>query len=632
MINLKKLRTRAAAFAGTAVIAASAVSYTPASADSNPNYAEALALSLYFFDANECGSGVDDNALTWRGNCHTYDAQASLSSATYLGSSEKQKIQAQTGGDTVDVSGGYHDAGDHVKFNLTMGYAASCLGLSYYMNPGAYEKAGCEAHLKEILKKTTDYLKKTTFLDDSGNVYAVCATVSNQSDHSYWTAPETQNYNRPTYWLTASRNNSVITSWMSGAFSAAAYVFKDSDPTYSAECKKYAKALFNFGKDHPGMEDVNDGMYTTTDTYIDNLMLAQVMMYINGDADLPDCKPNGDKSYTYNGQKYYDYYLYCWDKAWSGYAAVMYRITGDKTYAEEAKREVEGQGGLPTSSYNGNGWGAARYNCALQFCGQATEDPQLMQGAKFQMDHILGNNSRGYSYLLGFGDKWPTHIHHRAANPGNGNQTSTDNPDSKYVLYGALVGGDDASGAYEDHSDRYQFTEPALDYNGSFALAIAPLVNQYGGDADEIKTLIASAPEINENYDFGGGEVIVPPTPQPQVLNYKYDINQDAVINVSDIVCLERFLTKQYKEVNEVYDIDNPPAPGSVTHYYQIGDWKIPIGQTATGYSYQYGGISNFDVTDDDKANVFDLIALKRYIDSLSGHETEVTEYVPVTD
>ena len=139
----------------------------------------------------------------------------------------------------------------------------------------------------------------------------------------------------------------------------------------------------------------------------------------------------------------------------------------------------------------------------------------------------------------------------------------------------------------KDHSDRYQFTEPALDYNGSFALAIAPLVNQYGGDANEIKTLIASAPEINENYDFGGGEVIVPPTPQPQVLNYKYDINQDAVINVSDIVCLERFLTKQYEEVHLDYDVWDMPAPGTLTDYYQIGDWKIPIGQTSNGYSYK---------------------------------------------
>lgn len=483
--------------------AASTFSPTVVTAADGNNYYEALALSLYFFDANLCGDKVDDNSLTWRGNCHTYDAEASLDNAKNLDSSLRSIVDPDGDG-KVDVSGGYHDAGDHVKFNLTMGFAASSLGLSSYLNPGVYEKAGCEEHLKEILRNTADYMMKTTFLDGSGNVAAICATVSDQSDHSYWTAPETQTYSRPTYWLTASNNNSVISATMSSAFSSAAYVFKDSDPAYSAECLKYAKALFDFTSQHTGMSnDPNSGMYSTSDTYVDDLCLAQAWLYINGASELPNCKPNGDKSYTYNGQKYYDYYLYCWDKVWSGYSAVMYKITGEQCYADEVKNEVQGQGGLPTSSYNGNGWGASRYNCALQFCGIATGDQTLIQGAKYQMDHILGNNSYGYSFLLGYGDKWPTHIHHRAANPGENGQTSASNPDSKYVLYGALVGGDDASGNYEDHADRYQFTEPALDYNACFALACASLANIYGGDETEINTLISNASEINEDYVFG---------------------------------------------------------------------------------------------------------------------------------
>ena len=483
--------------------AVSSLSSGIVTAEGSINYADALALSLYFFDANQCGDKVDDNCLTWRGNCHTYDAEASLDNANNLDSSLRSIVDPDGDG-KVDVSGGYHDAGDHVKFNLTMGFAASSLGLSSYLNPGVYKNAGCEDHLKEIIRNTADYMMKTTFLDDSGNVAAICATVSNQSDHSMWTAPETQNYSRPTYWLTASKNNSVISATMSSAFSSAAYIFKDSDPAYSAECLKYAKALLDFTVNHPEMSnDPNSGMYSTSDTYVDDLCLAQVWLYINGAGDLPNCKPNGDKSYTYNGQKYYDYYLYSWDKVWSGYSAIMYKITGEQCYADEVKNEIQGQGGLPTSSYNGNGWGASRYNCALQFCGIATGDKTLIEGAKFQMDHILGNNSRGYSFLLGYGDKWPTHIHHRAANPGENNQTSVDNPDSKYVLYGALVGGDDSSGNYEDHSDRYQFTEPALDYNACFALACASLCSQYGDETDEINSIITEASEIDENYVFG---------------------------------------------------------------------------------------------------------------------------------
>ena len=54
----------------------------PASADNgDENFGEALALSLYFYDANACGTGITDGPLTWRGDCHTYDGQAEISKA-----------------------------------------------------------------------------------------------------------------------------------------------------------------------------------------------------------------------------------------------------------------------------------------------------------------------------------------------------------------------------------------------------------------------------------------------------------------------------------------------------------------------------------------------------------------------
>lgn len=493
--------------AATLLSCNAAVVPSSVTAAGDANYAKALALSLYFFDANECGKEVDDNCLTWRGNCHTYDDSASLDSATNLTNTEKSLIQAANGGsNTVDVSGGYHDAGDHVKFNLTMGFAASSLGLSYYMNPGAYAKAGCEDHLKEILKNTCDYFMKTTFRDDSGEVYAVCATVSDQSDHGIWTAPETQTIARPTYWLTKSKNNSVTTATMASAFAGTAYVFKESDPDYAAKCLDYAKALYKFASTYTGMEDTNSGMYSTSDTYVDDLALAQAWLYIHNEESLPTYKPTANGCYN---NQYYDYYLYCWDKCWTGYATLMYYLTGDQTFANEMQFELNNQGGCPTNKYNANGWGASRYNCANQMValGLAKGDANstYAQGAKFQMDYILGNNSFGYSFLVGYGDKSPKQIHHRAANPNKG--------DATYTLYGALIGGPDSSGNYNDYYDAYQFTEPALDYNACFVLACAGLVNLYGGDASEIDSITSSASEIDETYVFGDGEVVLPTEP-----------------------------------------------------------------------------------------------------------------------
>ena len=62
---------------GQPVYAASAETETSAS-DVEINFAKALQLSLYFYDANKCGYGITGGNLEWRGDCHTEDAAVPL--------------------------------------------------------------------------------------------------------------------------------------------------------------------------------------------------------------------------------------------------------------------------------------------------------------------------------------------------------------------------------------------------------------------------------------------------------------------------------------------------------------------------------------------------------------------------
>ena len=65
-----------AAYAGAATTPGKADYY-----DTDSNWARVLQHTLYFYDANMCGTGVNENnLLSWRGNCHTYDAEVPLDS------------------------------------------------------------------------------------------------------------------------------------------------------------------------------------------------------------------------------------------------------------------------------------------------------------------------------------------------------------------------------------------------------------------------------------------------------------------------------------------------------------------------------------------------------------------------
>ena len=90
--NKKKLKNRLVAGIMSAAMltstGASMMTSIPVSAADN-DYYEALALSLYFFDGNACGSDVSDGVLTWRGDCHTYDSKAAISDAENFDSSFK---------------------------------------------------------------------------------------------------------------------------------------------------------------------------------------------------------------------------------------------------------------------------------------------------------------------------------------------------------------------------------------------------------------------------------------------------------------------------------------------------------------------------------------------------------------
>jgi len=68
-------------------------------------------------------------------------------------------------------------------------------------------------------------------------------------------------------------------------------------------------------------------------------------------------------------------------------------------------------------------------------------------------------------YVVGYSSNSVKYPHHRAA---SGLKDANDSSPHKYVLYGALVGGPDASDQHVDRTNDYIYNEVAIDYNAAF--------------------------------------------------------------------------------------------------------------------------------------------------------------------
>ena len=237
------------------------------------NFAKALQLSMYFYDANKCGPR--SGRLEWRGDCHMEDAQVPLipmtdkQRGTNLSQEfiDKHKDVLDPDGDGfMDLSGGMHDAGDHVKFGLPGTYAASTLGWGYYEFKDAYKDSGQEEHIIDILHWFNEFYLKCLYYDENGDVLAFCYQVGEgNNDHNYWVCPDLQgtwllNFERPAYFATVETPASDMCAGAAASLAVNYLNFKDTEPEFAEESLKAAKALYKFAKEsHTERKVVNTG-------------------------------------------------------------------------------------------------------------------------------------------------------------------------------------------------------------------------------------------------------------------------------------------------------------------------------------------------------------------------------------
>uniref|UniRef100_A0A6N2LST2 Endoglucanase n=1 Tax=Salix viminalis TaxID=40686 RepID=A0A6N2LST2_SALVM len=262
--------------------------------------------------------------------------------------------------------------------------------------------------------------------------------TSGYNDVTCWQRPEDMNYLRPV--SACNETASDLAGEIVAALSAASIVFKE-DTGYSVKLIQSAEKLFEVAtKNDTGH---HQGTYTAVE----------------------DC--GGEARTYYNSSGYQDELI--WGGTW------LFFATGNTSYLGYAT------GGLILLRPDHGE--PLQFAATASFLGKLYSD-YLELLRRSGVNYILGDNPMKMSYMVGFGNKYPTHVHHRAASiPWDDQHYSCPEGDrwlyskdpNPNILYGAMVAGPDKFDNFLDDRDKPWFTEPTIASNAGLVAALIAL-------------------------------------------------------------------------------------------------------------------------------------------------------------
>ena len=460
--------------------------------ESDASYDEALGLSLLFYEANRSGD-LDEanNRVPWRGDSGLRDGLDGV----YFGDATAENLQTDL---SFDLTGGYHDAGDHVKFGLPLASSLSTLAWGGISFRDGYETAGQMEALLDTVRWGTDYLLKAQGLDQNGNTTFFVAQVGDgHADHAQWSAPEDQTIQRPAMAVTPDQPGSDVSAASAAALASASVLFRQQgEERYANTLLERAQSLFEFADRFRGKySDAISGVqsfYNSWSGYHDELAYGAAWLGRAVEAS----GGNGESYRSKAAQHYHNDigglnngWTHNWDDASYATAVLLAEDTNDVEALSDVQAWLDSwvdgtngvqitEGGLRFIST----WGSLRYAANTAMLAAEVADHLIDPNGRYStlasdsIDYILGDNPRQSSYVVGYGSNYPQQPHHRAASGVGWEGFNRDQP-NQHVLNGALVGGPSEANdyAYTDSRADYISNEVAIDYNAGLTVALAYL-------------------------------------------------------------------------------------------------------------------------------------------------------------
>lgn len=416
---------------------------------------------------------------------------------------------------SVDLSGGWFDCGDHVKFGQTEFYAAYVVlkGFSEwpagYNDYYSYDYSGYQAAgdftwegakgtpngipdvLDEIKYACEFFIKctpnATTFYSQVGD---------GNADHQNWVTsvamaalPKSQGgQSDGSRTVTKNPNDCAMPSFCAATLALFSKAYKKYDPEFAAKCLTHAEYAYTYAKSKKGNSAAAGSFYPAHKNPYDAYICACAELYW----------ATGDNSYKTeaiaNNGKVNDHNWQFGYNNSDDLAAYNLLKLGDTSCLELLEKFInnyyKGKANSSGVYQSSDNWGTLRYNGNVAFIvalystykKSTTVDKFIYNN----IDYILGNNSGKLSYIVGFtpaasGYSSFKHPHHRnvyLTDNINAAQQNLSIPD-RNKQFGFLGGGKGynpstlANAATQD----YEITEGGIDYNAGLTGALAYIVS-----------------------------------------------------------------------------------------------------------------------------------------------------------
>lgn len=311
----------------------------------------------------------------------------------------------------VDVTGGWHDAGDYVKFLNTTAYSTYMLLFSYEFDPVKFgfdrDNNGVPDLLEEA-KVGLDWLLRAAY---SSNKFIT--QVQDLRDHEVgWRMPEedTLRFDRPAF---VGMGKNLIGIY-SATMALASRIWRNTIqfPEFADKCLNAAEKYYAIKDRVQNIDSSGTGMYIDN-SFEGKMALAAVELYLTNKKQsfLDDAKVYADSA----GADFW------W--SWGNINSIAhYRLGGiEERYREFIKKNLDHFKENSSSNLFGLGaslsWGTNQtiIGIALQeiLWQKLTGDISYNTLATIQKDFILGRNPWGISFIQNVGDNFTRNFHHQ---------------------------------------------------------------------------------------------------------------------------------------------------------------------------------------------------------------------------